>query len=167
LSAKQLLARLVPNGQLREKPPEGAVVSVVKRVLGGGDEKIKVRGFGDLMVFRARCCNPIRGEQIVGYITRGKGVSVHSASCPNVENLVIQASERRRGGWIGGDGVDLYARISRKAGDLNGRAGRIGLPEERSVHLVDLLEIVQIDQINRRADDVGERQPGGGEDRSE
>ena len=33
------------------------------------------------MVVRARCCNPIRGEKIVGYITRGKGVSVHSASC--------------------------------------------------------------------------------------
>src|SRR5437762_6215398 len=52
LSAKQLLGRLVPNGQLREKPPEGAVVSVVKRVLGGGGEKIKVRGVGDVLVFR-------------------------------------------------------------------------------------------------------------------
>ena len=60
---------------------------VVRRVLGTGEEKIKVHGFDDLMVFRARCCNPIRGEKIVGYITRGKGVSVHSVSCPNVTNL--------------------------------------------------------------------------------
>ena len=42
-------------------------------MLGTGEEKIKVRGIDDLMVFRARCCNPIRGEKIVGYITRGKG----------------------------------------------------------------------------------------------
>ena len=55
-------------------------MSVVKRVLrpGAAADKIKVRGTDDVMVFRAKCCNPIRGERIVGYITRGKGVSVHS-----------------------------------------------------------------------------------------
>jgi len=42
------------------------VASVVRRVFGSGDEKIKVHGFDDLMVFRARCCNPIRGEKIIG-----------------------------------------------------------------------------------------------------
>ncbi len=67
---------------------DAAIASVVRRVLGTGDEKIKVRGFDDLMVFRARCCNPIRGEKIVGYITRGKGVSVHSSTCSNVMNLL-------------------------------------------------------------------------------
>ena len=46
------------------------------------------------MVFRARCCNPIRGEKIVGYITRGKGVSVHSATCPNVVNLMFDPERR-------------------------------------------------------------------------
>ena len=63
-------------------------------MLGTGEDKIKVRGFDDLMVFRARCCNPIRGEQIVGYITRGKGVSVHSATCPNVVNLLYDPERR-------------------------------------------------------------------------
>jgi GTP pyrophosphokinase len=48
--------------------------SAVKRALGGGGEqKIKVTGMDDLMVVLARCCNWIRGERIVGYITRGKG----------------------------------------------------------------------------------------------
>jgi len=91
---KQVLVRLVPPEKLHEKPPEGAVASVVRRVLGAGEEKIKVRGFDDLMVFRARCCNPIRGEKIVGYITRGKGVSVHSATCPNVVNLLYDPERR-------------------------------------------------------------------------
>src|SRR5882672_6578605 len=59
---KQVLLKLVPPEKLHEKPPEGAVAAVVKRVLGTGEEKIKVRGFDDLMVFRARC-NPIRGEK--------------------------------------------------------------------------------------------------------
>src|SRR6185436_11608004 len=44
--------------------------------------------------FRARCCNPIRGEKIVGYITRGKGVSVHSAACANVVNLLYDPERR-------------------------------------------------------------------------
>ncbi|MCZ2111809.1 MAG: bifunctional (p)ppGpp synthetase/guanosine-3',5'-bis(diphosphate) 3'-pyrophosphohydrolase, partial [Dehalococcoidia bacterium] len=87
LSAKQLLGKLVPPDRLREKPPDGLVTSVVKRAFRSGEEKIKVRGSDDVLVFRARCCNPIRGEKIIGYITRGKGVSVHSATCPNVVNL--------------------------------------------------------------------------------
>ena len=88
-----------PADKLREKPPEGAVAAVVRRVLGTGEEKIKVRGFDDLMVFRARCCNPIRGEKIVGYITRGKGVSVHSATCPNVVNLLYDPERRIEVEW--------------------------------------------------------------------
>jgi GTP diphosphokinase / guanosine-3',5'-bis(diphosphate) 3'-diphosphatase len=75
------------------------VTSAVKRVFGGGEEKIKVKGFDDLMVFRARCCNPIRGEKIVGYITRGKGVSVHSATCPNVVNLLYDPERRIEVEW--------------------------------------------------------------------
>src|ERR1019366_9338566 len=85
--------KLVPDG-LREKAPEGPVTAAVRRALGAGEEKIKVRGFDDLMVFRARCCNPIRGEKIVGYITRGKGVSVHSSTCPNVVNLLYDPERR-------------------------------------------------------------------------
>src|SRR5205823_3394420 len=94
VSPKQLLVKLVPPDRLREKAPEGPVTAAVKRVFGGGEEKIKVRGFDDLMVYRARCCNPIRGEKIVGYITRGKGVSVHSATCPNVVNLMYDPERR-------------------------------------------------------------------------
>jgi GTP diphosphokinase / guanosine-3',5'-bis(diphosphate) 3'-diphosphatase len=108
---KQILVRLVPPEKLHERPPQGAVAAAVKRVLGTGDEKIKVRGFDDLMVFRARCCNPIRGEKIVGYITRGKGVSVHSATCPNVVNLLYDPERRIEVEWDkapAGDGGARY-----------------------------------------------------------
>src|SRR4026209_841973 len=95
LSPKNVLAKLVPQEELKEAPPEGSIASVVRRVLGGADDdKITVHGIDDLMVFRARCCNPIRGEKIIGYITRGKGVSVHSATCPNVMNLLYDPERR-------------------------------------------------------------------------
>jgi len=95
VTARAVLSRIVGQDTLHEKAPDGALTSVVKRMLGsGGDSKIKVRGMDDLMVFRARCCNPIRGEKIVGYITRGKGVSVHAAVCPNVVNLLYDPDRR-------------------------------------------------------------------------
>jgi GTP pyrophosphokinase len=94
LTARTVLTRLVGPDSMRERAPDGALTSVVKRVLGTGDPKIKVRGVDDVMVFRAKCCNPIRGEKIVGYITRGKGVSVHSVNCPNVVNLLYDPERR-------------------------------------------------------------------------
>src|SRR6478609_3443582 len=121
VQAKQVLVRLVPADTLREKPPEGAVASVVRRVLGTGEEKIKVRGFDDLMVFRARCCNPIRGEKIVGYITRGKGVSVHSASCPNVVNLLYDPECRIDVEWDKATDASHYTvRLSLQVEDRKG-----------------------------------------------
>jgi len=97
-SARQVLAKLAPAAS--EQPGEAdeekqsAITSVVRRVFGGDHNAIKVKGHDDLLVYRARCCNPIRGEDIVGYVTRGKGVAVHSRNCPNVTNLMYE-SERR------------------------------------------------------------------------
>jgi GTP pyrophosphokinase len=109
LSAKQFLGKLVPPERLREKAPEGPVVAAVRRVLGGGEERIKIRGGVDeVLVFRARCCNPIRGEKIVGYITRGKGVSVHSATCPNVVNLLYDAERRIDVEWDSSGAASNY-----------------------------------------------------------
>lgn len=99
-SARQLLGKLVPADSLRERPPDGAVTAAVKRVFGAsGSDKIKVRGADDVLVFRARCCSPIRGEKIVGYITRGKGVSVHSVTCPNVLNLLYDPERKIEVEW--------------------------------------------------------------------
>ena len=108
VTARAVLGRLVGPDALRERP-DGALTTVVKRVLGtGADEKIKVRGVDDLMVFRARCCNPIRGEKIVGYITRGKGVSVHAATCPNVVNLLYDPERRMDVEWDKGQDASPY-----------------------------------------------------------
>jgi GTP diphosphokinase / guanosine-3',5'-bis(diphosphate) 3'-diphosphatase len=121
LPAKTVLGKLVPQEQLKEALPETGLASVVRRVLGTGEDKIKVRGIDDLMVFRARCCNPIRGEQIVGYITRGKGVSVHSAACTNVVNLLYDPERRIEVEWDkGADGAPYVVRLSIQVEDRKG-----------------------------------------------
>jgi GTP diphosphokinase / guanosine-3',5'-bis(diphosphate) 3'-diphosphatase len=105
-SARQILAKLSP-GISDEAPAEetpkqpGTLGSVIRRVFGQSGETgaIKVKGYNDLLVYRARCCNPIRGEAIVGYVTRGKGVAVHAVSCPNVTNLMYEADRRIAVEW--------------------------------------------------------------------
>jgi GTP diphosphokinase / guanosine-3',5'-bis(diphosphate) 3'-diphosphatase len=122
LQARQVLDKLVPDQELKERPTTG-VVSAVRRALAGDSDKIKVRGADDLLVVRARCCNPIRGEKIVGYITRGKGVSVHSVNCPNVTNLLYTADRRidvewDRGADQGGYTVALALSVEDRKGLL-------------------------------------------------
>ncbi len=78
----------------------GQMSDAVKRVFfGKGADSLQVEGQDDLLVYRARCCNPIRGEEIIGYVTRGKGVAVHARSCPNVQNLLYESDRRIQVEW--------------------------------------------------------------------
>lgn len=100
-AARQVLAKLSPKASL-EAEPARKLSSVVKRALGLSREvAIQVHGHNDLMVYRAKCCHPVRGEEIVGYVTRGKGIAVHSKSCPNVQNLFYDADRRIDVEWTG------------------------------------------------------------------
>jgi GTP diphosphokinase / guanosine-3',5'-bis(diphosphate) 3'-diphosphatase len=107
-SARQVLGRVLPAGAtpsmagdieaegFTNKP--GAIASVVRRVFGDHNA-IMVKGHGDMLVYRAKCCNPIRGESVVGYITRGKGVAVHAVNCPNVTNLMYEPERKIEVEW--------------------------------------------------------------------
>jgi guanosine-3',5'-bis(diphosphate) 3'-pyrophosphohydrolase len=100
-AARQVLAHLVPSSGLEQAQPS-RLSSAVKRALGlSRDPAIEVHGHDDLMVYRAKCCSPVRGEAIVGYITRGKGIAVHSKACPNVQNLLYDANRRIEVQWAG------------------------------------------------------------------
>src|ERR1700729_1124923 len=94
-SARQVLAKasgLPLTDPAEEKQPK--IVDTVKRMLGMNDGAILVRGHDDLMVYRSKCCNPIPGDDIVGYVTRGRGIAVHSTACPNVQKLLYEAERR-------------------------------------------------------------------------
>jgi GTP pyrophosphokinase len=107
-SARQVLARLAPASAAPVADEKsGSIASVVRRVFGGdsGNNAIRVKGHGDLLVYRARCCNPIRGEDVVGYVTRGKGVAVHAVNCPNVVNLLYEPERRIDVEWARDEGM--------------------------------------------------------------
>ncbi|RPJ85956.1 MAG: bifunctional (p)ppGpp synthetase/guanosine-3',5'-bis(diphosphate) 3'-pyrophosphohydrolase [Acidobacteria bacterium] len=101
--AKRVLQQLEPERifeQAQPVAPESRLSSMVRRVLRRSDSTIKVKGHEDLLVYRAKCCNPIPGEEIAGYITVGRGISVHSTSCPNVESLLLDPEKRVAVSWM-------------------------------------------------------------------
>ena len=102
VSAQSVVQRLVPalGG------PEGAVEDIAEtatadpehgtRIRPGGDPGVVVKGAPDVWAKLARCCTPVPGDDILGFVTRGNGVSVHRSDCPNV----AQPVDRSRSGCI-------------------------------------------------------------------
>ena len=123
-SARQVLSKVLGEGA---KAPEAAeddskptLVKTVKRMLGIGEAPLIVKGHDDLLVFRAKCCNPIPGDEIVGYITRGRGVAVHTRLCPNVQNLLYQSERRIAVEWGGETAATFPVQLAIRAKDRAG-----------------------------------------------
>ena len=128
-SARQVLARLLGEP---EKPAESeaedskpTLVRTVKRMLGFGEAPLIVKGHDDLLVYRAKCCNPIPGDDIVGYITRGRGVAVHTRACPNVQNLMYQTERRIAVEWGSGNAATFPVQLSIRGKDRAGLLAEI------------------------------------------
>ncbi|MBI4527660.1 MAG: bifunctional (p)ppGpp synthetase/guanosine-3',5'-bis(diphosphate) 3'-pyrophosphohydrolase [Deltaproteobacteria bacterium] len=87
ITPRQVLSKLVPPEKLdgEKKPAEGALERIFRLVSGQKrDLSVKVNGVEDVLVRFARCCHPLPGENIIGFITRGRGVTVHVSSCATV-----------------------------------------------------------------------------------
>jgi len=109
IAPRHILASLFPDLAPPEETQEkkSAIATVVKKVLGRGEAPITVKGQDGLLVYRAKCCNPIRGDEIVGYITRGKGISVHTTNCPNLVNFL--GSDRMTDvEWVDVQGDEIF-----------------------------------------------------------
>ena len=126
IAPHSLAAAAIPPENLRPRT-EGVVERVVKRALGFGERRVKVRGMDDMMIALARCCNPVRGEEIVGYITRGKGVSVHSVECPNVRSLMFDPERRIEVEWDsdGASGTLFDVKLALDVQDRQGLLAKI------------------------------------------
>jgi GTP diphosphokinase / guanosine-3',5'-bis(diphosphate) 3'-diphosphatase len=126
LPIRQALTMLVPADSLEAPPPERRrpIADAVKRLFRLEGDQIRVRGTDDLLIYRAKCCNPIMGEPIVGYITRGRGISVHAQACPNVRNLTYAAERRIDVEWEStGEAayeVDIAVKVEDRPGLLAG-----------------------------------------------
>lgn len=111
IAARNVIAKLIPPDQFAQldEAKETKLGRVIKKVFRIGTEQIRVNGIDDVMVYRARCCSPIRGEKIIGYITRGKGIAVHSNTCPNAKNLMVNRERVVDVDWMKEDTHSSYA----------------------------------------------------------
>ncbi len=162
-SAHQVLSKLAPGFATPEAEPatevkpgthvEPAMSEAVRKLHLTGSDSLQVEGQNDLLVYRARCCNPIRGEEIVGYVTRGKGVAVHARSCPNVQNLLYESDRRIAVEW------------SRVGDQQSGRSQRYPVKitvfcDDRAGMLKELTAVISDDNTNIRGVDTRQSEDG-------
>jgi GTP pyrophosphokinase len=80
----QIIHRVVPAEKLKaETPKPGRIGQVLEKIRKKPSSAIKIHGVEDIMVRYAKCCNPLPGDPVIGFITRGRGVTVHTADCPH------------------------------------------------------------------------------------
>jgi GTP pyrophosphokinase len=132
LTPRTILARFIPEDKLAEVEQDKQtrfqkVGEVVRKALRLGEDRITVKGIDDVMVYRAPCCNPIRGEQIIGYITRGKGVAVHATRCRNASNLMVNRERVIQVDWYGDKSTPQTAYPVKLSVSVEDRQGMLAL----------------------------------------
>ncbi len=167
-SVRQVVAKLFPDHSSGEQAAAApALVSAPSSATqAGGANALVVEGRDDILVYRARCCNPLPGEAIVGYVTRGKGVGVHSSNCSNVRNLMYEAERRIDVAWAA-DGDSTYQKrltiyVDDKPGILNDLTGILsgeglniakiesrGEEADRPVAIDLVVEVANAEQLDR------------------
>ncbi|MBI5968289.1 MAG: bifunctional (p)ppGpp synthetase/guanosine-3',5'-bis(diphosphate) 3'-pyrophosphohydrolase [Deltaproteobacteria bacterium] len=84
VSFKQIISKLVPPEKLERERKEESRLKRLAQKIRREPSGIQIRGIQDMLVRFGKCCNPLPGDPISGYITRGRGVTVHTADCPNI-----------------------------------------------------------------------------------
>ncbi len=129
---RNVLAKFLGAEKFAELDPEKkketrleSGMKAVKKFIGLGEDAIIVKGVDNLLTTRARCCNPLRGEEIIGYISLGKGIVVHNKRCKNVAQLMVNKDRIVDVEWAKGDereiqSVRLLATTENRTGMLAG-----------------------------------------------
>ncbi len=160
LSPRQAIAKLLPAEEL---PHEGEV-RPERKVRQQPDEGVSLLGAHDFLIRFARCCSPLPGDEIVGFITRGRGVSVHAADCSNIDQLLYDPERKISVSWeaapkvahqvkirvmIGTDRPGILAAISAaiSASKINIAQADIRVTEDRKGLNTFTLEVSNLKQL--------------------
>ena len=137
------------------------------KVAGGkGDDKgVQVQGARDLLMQLSRCCNPVPGDRILGYITRGRGLTIHAVDCPNLEALDYDRERLVEVDWdmstpsqhavkvsiIAVDKTGVLANVSSAIAECHANISRaeITTREDRKAMLDFVIEITDTAHLNR------------------
>ena len=116
----QLLKALHPDLETAEPAEKQSTLErIVDRVRGTG-KGIRIQGADGLLVRYSQCCQPVPGDQVVGYVTRGRGVSIHRGDCPNLLLLAHEPERRLDIDWREMAGERFIVRLAMEGTDRRG-----------------------------------------------
>ena len=113
------LKHIYPDVDTAEPAKPTALERFVERVRGSG-KGVRIQGVDGLMVRYAQCCQPVPGDPVVGYVTRGRGVSIHRADCPNLLLLAHEPERRLEIDWQEAEGERFVVRLALEGNDRRG-----------------------------------------------
>jgi GTP pyrophosphokinase len=129
---RNVLAKFLGAEKFSELDPENEKqtrlktgMKAVRKFIGMSEDAIVVKGVDNLLINRAKCCNPLRGEEIIGYISLDKGIVVHNKRCKNVSQLMVNKERIVDVEWAKSDNeqiqsVQLLATTENRTGMLAG-----------------------------------------------
>jgi GTP pyrophosphokinase len=161
----QVFRALWPDAPEVAEPdrPPSAFERLVSRVRGKSPG-VRIQGMENLMVRYSQCCQPVPGDEVIGYITRGRGVSIHRADCPNVLNLGDHPERRVEIEWEAEDGERFFVRLEMEGTDRRGLVADIAstitgsntniksvniLAEEMGMRGEFVVEVENLDHLKR------------------
>jgi len=132
VTAKKIIGRLLParpemtkaEAQAQAEADAAAAVAA-SQAKSKSSDAIRIQGVDNVLVRYAQCCNPLPGDSIVGYISRGRGVTIHTHDCPNV--LGLEPERLLRVSWEGEEERPYPARMRILAKNVKGVLGKISL----------------------------------------
>ena len=119
LNIVQVLRHLYPESEVSVETKTGPIDWIVDKVRGE-PKGVRIQGVDGLMIRYAQCCQPVPGDEVVGYVTRGRGVSIHRSDCPNLLMLVQEPERRLEIDWKELEGERFMVRLVLEATDRRG-----------------------------------------------
>jgi GTP pyrophosphokinase len=119
LGPAAILAELFPGEETSPVRPPTALERLVDRVRGTS-RGVRIQGLDNMMVRYSQCCQPVPGDEVIGYITRGRGISIHRTDCPNVLNLSSHPERRVEIDWASEDDARFLVRLVVDGNDRRG-----------------------------------------------
>jgi len=124
LGLSAIMKELYPDAEPLQTRPPTAFERLIGRVRGSS-RGVRIQGLDNLMVRYSQCCQPVPGDEVVGYITRGRGISIHRTDCPNVLNLSENPERRVEIVWETDAADRFFVRLIIEGDDRRGLLSEI------------------------------------------
>jgi len=174
LAPIQLVSKFLPKEvlQQQETKKESRLRSTLKRIVGRREEGVKIKEVDNILIRFAKCCNPVPGDEIRGFITRGRGITVHTTGCPFIRKIDIDPERRIDVEWdlekeikrpvritvVSVDKKGILAKVTSiiASNNINITSAHISINEDKKALMDFVLEVTNVKELNKTMEDLKE-----------